>query len=130
MIRKEKESLGQGRRALGEGCWIERRCGYNEPFAVARNGAFEDAKAKRRNERGVSVLCDGQDDAIVLLRRSLVVIAVVIIVAMTFAVGVLVGQGMSGMILSGCGKLLEEMMHPVRCGRSEKKPECGGGAEI
>lgn len=74
----------------------------------------------------MSVLCDGQDDAIVLLRRPLVVI----IVAMTFAGGVLVGQGMSGMMLSGRGKLLEEMMHPVRRGRSEKNPERRNDAQV
>jgi hypothetical protein len=47
---EKKERLGQRRRALGEGCRIERRCGYNGAFVVARNGAFENGKAKWLND--------------------------------------------------------------------------------
>jgi CO/xanthine dehydrogenase Mo-binding subunit len=46
----EKELLGERRRALGERCRIERRCGCNRPFVTARNGAFQNGKAKRLND--------------------------------------------------------------------------------
>ena len=74
----------------------------------------------------MSVLSDGQDDAIVLLRRSLVVI----IVAVVLAIGVFVSLDVGDMMLGRCGKLLKEMMHPVRHGRGEKKPKRGGDAQV
>jgi hypothetical protein len=74
----------------------------------------------------VSVLSDGQDAAIVLLRWSWVVI----IVAVVLAIGVFVSLDVGDMMLGRCGKLLKKMMHPVRRGRGEKKPKPGGEAQV
>jgi len=75
----------------------------------------------------VGVLGDGQYDAIALLRRLSVMM---IILAVLLAVGVLVRMDVSGMMLSRRGKLLEEMVYPMRRGRGEKKPQRGGDAQV
>jgi hypothetical protein len=33
-------------------------------------------------------------------------------------------------VLGRRGNLLEEMMHPMRCGNGEKKPKCRGNAKV
>jgi hypothetical protein len=55
---------------------------------------------------------------------------VMIIRAALIAIGVFVSLDVGDMIRSRRGKLLEEMVHPMRGGRDEKKPECGGGTQI
>lgn len=67
----------------------------------------------------MGVLRHGQDDAIALLRRfPIMMISVVMLLA---AVGVMPGY---------CGRLLQEMMHPVRRGSGEKKPKRSGDAQV
>jgi hypothetical protein len=126
----EKERLGPRRRTLGEWCRIERRCGWDEPFVAALNRAFDDHKAKELNERCVSVLRDGQQDAIVLLRRMLAVMTVVITMAMLLACGVLGSISVGGMVLCRGGNLLEGMVHPMRRGGDQKKAERRGNAQV
>ena len=75
----------------------------------------------------MGILRDRQDDAIALLRRLSVL---TIIVTVMRAIGVFVSLGMSDMMLGRRWELLEEMMHPVRRGRGEKKPERGGDAQV
>jgi hypothetical protein len=74
----------------------------------------------------VSVLRDRQDDAIGWLRWLSIMLTAV---AMLLAVGVFVSLDVSGVMLSGRRKLLEEMMHSVRRGGGEKKPKRGGDAQ-
>ena len=64
------------------------------------------------------MLRDAQDDAVVLLLRLRVVM---IVVAVSLAVGVLVSRNTGRALLGGRRKLLEEMMHPMRRGGGEKK---------
>jgi hypothetical protein len=75
----------------------------------------------------VGVLRHGQDDAIALLRRFPIVM---ISVVMLLAFGVLVSLAVGGVMPAYWGRLLREMMHPVRRGSGEKKPECGGDAQV
>ncbi len=73
------------------------------------------------------VLSDGQDAAIVLLQRSLVVLTVMIIVAVMLTALL----GVDGDLRPRRKNLPDEkMMHPVRRGRGEKKPERGGDAQV
>lgn len=60
----------------------------------------------------MGVLRDGLDDAVALLLRLRVVM---VVVAMSLAVSVLVGVNVGRALVGGRGKLLEKMMHPVRC---------------
>lgn len=75
----------------------------------------------------MGVLRHGQDDAIALLRRFPIMM---ISVVMLFAVGVLVSFAVGGVMPGCCGKLFEEMVHPMGRGCSEKKPECGGDTQV
>ena len=52
------------------------------------------------------------------------------VMAVLLAIGVFVSLGMSDMMLGRRRQLLEEMMHPVRCGSCEKKPKRGGDAQV
>ncbi|MGH7853341.1 MAG: hypothetical protein ACREP3_07855 [Candidatus Binatia bacterium] len=79
------------------------------------------------NDRNVGVLRDGQDAAIVLLRRLSIML---ITVAMLRAVGVLVSLDVIGKMLCGRRKLLEEMVYPMRRRSDRKKPKCAGHAQV
>lgn len=127
---EKKESLGQGWRALRKRRWIERRNGNYCLVKLARDCAFDNGKAERLNNRSLGVLSDRQNHAIVLLRRPFAVMTVMIIVAVMFAVGVSMSLVVSSLILTRSGKLLEEMVHPVRRGSGQKKPKSGGDAQI
>jgi hypothetical protein len=81
------------------------------------------------NQRCVGVLRNGQDDAIARLLRSSVVVAIVMIVVVMRGAGVLVGCGVSALMLGGAGKLLEEMMYPMWRRRDQEKAENRGGSE-
>jgi hypothetical protein len=72
-------------------------------------------------------LRDGQDDAIGFLRRSLVVMVVVVVMC---AVSVIERLDVSGVMLGGRRELLEEMVHPMRCGCGEKKNKGGANAQV
>ena len=92
---------------------------------TARHRAFANDQGKRLNDRSVGVLRDGQDDAGVLPRRSLVLATVMIMVALMLATAIALSLN-----LESSGKLLEKMMHAVRCGRGDKKPKRSSEAQV
>lgn len=124
---QKKDGLDQRRRALGKRCRIERRCGYNRPLLAARKCAFENGKAKRVNQRSLSVLRDGEDGAIILLRRWTVTI---VIMAMLLVIGVFVSMDVCRMMLGRRGKLLEKMVHRMRCGGDQEKPKSSRHTQV
>ena len=52
------------------------------------------------------------------------------VMAVLLAIGVFVSLDVGDMMLGSCGKLLEEMMHPVRRGGGEKKAKHSGDAQV
>ena len=95
---------------------------------MARNGAFENSEAKRLNDRTVGVLGDRQDEAVVLLRRALVLTR--IMVAIVLAAAKPLSSNVGDMMFERSGKLLKKMMHAVRSGGGDKKPKRGDEAQI
>ena len=73
----------------------------------------------------MGVLRNGQDDAIGLLRRPLVLATVMIMVTLMLATAIALSLN-----LERSGKLLEKMMHAVRCGRGDKKPKRSSEAQV
>jgi hypothetical protein len=74
----------------------------------------------------VGILRDRQDGTIVSLRRLSIGATTV---AMLLAIGMFVSQSVDGKMPGRCGNLFEVMVHPVRRGSGEKKPERGGDAQ-
>ena len=75
----------------------------------------------------MGILCNGQDDAVVLRRRSLVLMTVMVAIVLAAAMPLSLNVG--NMMLSG-GKLLEKMVHPMRCSCGDKKPKRDGEAQV
>ncbi len=73
----------------------------------------------------MGILCNGQDDAVVLRRRSLVLMTVM--VAIVFAAAMPLSLNVGDMMFR---KLLEKMVHPMRCSRGDKKPKRDGEAQV
>jgi len=73
----------------------------------------------------MGILCNGQDDAVVLRRRSLVLMTVM--VAIVFAAAMPLSLNVGDMMFR---KLLEKMVHPMRCSCGDKKPKRDGEAQV
>jgi hypothetical protein len=94
--------------ALGEGRWIERRCGLNRSLIAAQDRILRHDEAKDLNERTLSMLRHRQDHAIALLRLGAIPAIVMIVLR---AVGMLVL--VTGARFVSGRRLFEEMMNAV-----------------
>ena len=92
------------------------------------NRAFPNRQGERWNHRSVGVLRDGQDEAVVLLRRALVLARVMIMVAIMLAAAMPLSLNLADMLESS-GKLLKKMMHAMRRGGGAEKPKSDRDAE-
>jgi hypothetical protein len=105
---------------------MDRENVYDRRIALAGDGPFGNGKIKRLNNGGVDVLSDRQYRSIVVLLRLAVLMPVTMVMTVARAVGV----NVRGMILSRCGKPLEEMVHPMGRGCRQKKTKGGGNAQV
>jgi hypothetical protein len=78
----------------------------------------------------VGVLRNGQDHAIIFLLRPSVVVGTVLTVAVVGGAGIVVGCGVSALMLGGAGQSLEEMMHPMGSGGDQEETKHGGGTQV